>query len=739
MQAPKHPDYNLETNKLKELCNKIDNEILLHVEQVNNYQEKIEDTRQKSGGGFDNDFELASHMFEIYSKKLKEYKKSSDKPYFARIDYKKQGDNEIEKFYIGKTSLLNKEDKRMLIVDWRAPISGVYYSGELGEAMYRSPDGLVIGELLLKRQFEIEKRRLINIFDKGLTPMDEFLQKALWEKKDNRLKDIIMTIQSEQNDIIRAERNRVVIVQGAAGSGKTTIVLHRIAYLMYTFKESLKPNKILTLVPNRLFLNYISDVLPDLGIEDIVQSTFEELSYRLIGKNIKILNKEEKIIELLDKAAEKHDYRENLMKISAFKGSMILKKIIDDYIYDLEKNIIPKDRGIIIEGYELYPAEELNKMFDKNYYYLPLIKRVNRLKGFIKGTLKERINEIKFDLLERLDKKHKSIDEFEEKKSEIERIENNSKKVINDYFKSLKKINIENIYKEIITNKNILSKYINNDNEIEFINDYSQNIFKKKLYESDDLVPLTYLKLKLSGLADNLKFNHIVVDEAQDYNSLQMIILKELSENNSFTIVGDLSQGIYSHSGIYNWNDFIQNVFGDKNTDFLKIRKCYRATKEIMEFANKVIKKSNNQNIILAEPVLRSGDVPAIIESKNQIQMISDIADNILKLIDDGLKSVAVVCRTSEESNEVYKKLKKEINYEIQHISSNDTEYKGGIVVTPIYMAKGLEFDGVIVYNCSEESFSKNELDIKLLYVAITRALHKLIIFYTGEQSLLLE
>lgn len=738
MQAPKHPEYSTEKEKLNEMCRKIDGEITMLEERVNYYEKKTEGIRKTSNGGFVTEFEMASHMFEIHSKKLLEYKRSYDKPYFGRIDFQKLDSKEKESFYIGKTSLLNKEDKKMLIIDWRAPISGIYYSGELGEAMYRSPDGLVIGELSLKRQYEIQDRKLINIFDKGLTPMDEFLQKALWEKKDNRLKDIVMTIQSEQNDIIRAERNKVIIVQGAAGSGKTTIVLHRIAYLMYTYKDSLKPEKILTLVPNKLFLNYISDVLPDLGIEEITQLTFEELSIKIIGKRIKLIDKEEKIVKLLDKTPENSTYRKNLIKVSSFKGSILLKSIIDDYINELEKKIIPKDRGISIEGYEIYSANELNKLFYKNYSYVPLIKRVKRLRGYVKGTNKERINKIIKELERR---KSQSMDQLIEKRDFLDDINENINNSINSYFKSLTKIDIENVYKEIMTNKDLISKYICDDltySDTVFITEYCKSIFDNKIYEPEDLALLTYLKIKLFGINDNYKYNHIVVDEAQDYNSIQMLILKELSENNSFTIVGDLSQGIYSYSGTEDWNDFIENVFGKLNTEFLKIKKCYRSTKEIMEFANKIISNSKNKNLISAEPVLRSGDKPVVIECKSENIMISKILHKILNLKNEGLKSIAIICKTGEESKKIYNQLVELIGDDIQLISNNDTEYNGGIVVIPIYMAKGLEFDGVIIYNCTEESYSKDELDIKLLYVAATRALHKLILYHCGCKSSLL-
>lgn len=737
MQAYKHPEYPNEKEKLSQICVKIDNEIKKHEKEVNFYEEKSEGVRKTSSGGFVTEFEMASHMYEIHSKNLLEYKTAYNKPYFGRIDFKKMGNEKTEVLYVGKTSLINKEDKKMLIVDWRAPISSIYYSGELGEAYYRSPDGIVFGDLLLKRQYEIEKRKLINIFDKGLTPMDEFLQNALWQKKDNRLKDIVMTIQSEQNDIIRAEKNKVIIVQGAAGSGKTTIVLHRIAYLMYTYKDSLKAQNILTIVPNKLFLKYISDVLPDLGIKEITQSTFEDLGLKILGRKIKLVEREEKIVNLIDRNTQNSKYRNDIINASLFKGSLVLKTIIDDYIKNIEKTIIPEDIGIDIEGYEIFSSEEISELFSVDYSYLPLIKRMNRVKKHVKGTYKERIYIIKFKLLKELNKGN----EFDENKDKIKRIEDNIVDTIDQYFKKLLKIDIYNVYKNIVTNVNNLSKYIKEDSiygDPNDISEYSQSVFNDKMYELDDLAPLIYLKMKLSGLNDKFKFSHIVIDEAQDYNSFQMYILKELNDVNSFTIVGDLSQGIYSYSGVQDWNDFIFDVFGKNNTEFLKIKKCYRSTKEIMEFANKIISNSKNENLVLAEPVLRSGDIPEVIECKDEKEMIFNIINDIKDYKDKGFKSIAIICKNGKESLETYNKIKSGAVEDVQLISNKDEEYNGGVVVIPIYMAKGLEFDGVIINNCSKEEYIKDELDIKLLYVAATRALHKLTLYYYGDKSELL-
>lgn len=752
MLANKHSNYIKESAYLAKTYNCVDKETTYIKKEVDILGKKIIQIRKTSGGGYSNDYELTQHFWEINTKKLDELKSAKIKPYFGRIDFKQLSDHEAQTYYIGKTSIIERENDERLVIDWRAPIASLYYSGELGEAMYTAPEGLIMGDLITKRQYEIENRKLVNIFDKGLTPMDEFLQQALWQKKNNRLRDIVTTIQAEQNSIIRADRRNVVIVQGAAGSGKTTIVLHRIAYLMYTYKNILKPENILVIVPNNLFLNYISDVLPDLGVDEIEQSTFEKLALKILEKNYRLTNAEDKLINLLDHESFSNE-RSKIKFASNFKGSYLFKKIIDKFLEDIISNIVPKI-DFKISNYTIYKYNDVNKMFHKDYSYLPVLPRIERIKKHFKETLKEKINDIKNEIHKKYDKladriKQKHSDDekirenliklYDERDEVLNSIDKESLLALERYFKEWTKIDIENLYKNLITNNDLLNKYrpkkIDQEN-IDFMIKHSKRIFKNKYLEKEDLSPLIYIKNKLKGSHSlGKKFGHIVVDEAQDLSPMQMLILKEISSNNSFTIVGDLSQGIHSYRGINDWDEITKNVFQNKRIEYLTIKKCYRSTREIMNFANGVIASLNKKNLPLAQPVLRSGNKPFVI-NKNCIEdIIGDIKEKIEVFRKKQYKSIAIICKTDKECNEVYEKLKKHKCKNIQLITSKDIEYEGEVVIIPSYLAKGLEFDIVIVYDCSKDNYIRDELHIKLFYVAITRALHQLYIYFKNQPS----
>ncbi|WP_353096782.1 RNA polymerase recycling motor HelD [Tissierella praeacuta] len=756
MQVQKHPAFDAENKYLEDTCKCIDGEIDYLSDEVEKMDEELLKFKKSVGGNYSDDVIVKTTIHEANKRKLNQLKRAGDKPYFGRIDFKDIEKSQCETFYVGKTSLTRKDNNKMLIVDWRAPIASLYYSGEIGEVMYKAPGGLIIGDLELKRQYEIENKKLINIFDKGLTPMDEYLQTALWEKKDNRLKDIVNTIQSEQNDIIRADKGKVLIVQGVAGSGKTTIVLHRIAYLMYTYQEIFDAEKLLIIVPNNLFLNYISDVLPDLGVEEIKQFTFEDLALSLLNAEYELVDIETKFYQLLDYQNLSEEYREKLQLSSFLKGSMMFKNIIDRYVRDLSSNLVPRI-DFKINDFIIYSYDEVLKMYEQDYSYLPIVPRSKRIQKYMESNISDKVKTIQEKVIRKCNNKIKELKDSVEdidfirdkiirvydKRDKINKnLEDSMYKAIKRYFDQWENLDIITLYKGLISDCEKLERYNNGEFDkeiITFINDYSKKIFDNGMLEREDLAPLLYLHFKLEGLSLKGKYNHIIVDEAQDYSELQMYILRQLSSNDSFTIVGDISQGIHSYKGIGNWEELMENVFIGCDKELLKLRKCYRSTMEIMNFANQVIKKWKKSDITLAEPVLRSGDKPLIIKKNNDEEIIKDIALRIKELKEEGLKSIAVICKTTEESKDTHQALKDIMDEDIHLITDKDISYGGGIVVIPTYLSKGLEFDAVIIFNCSDENYIEDELHIKLLYVSITRPLHKLFIYYKDNPSVLLD
>lgn len=739
-----HKDFLKEQEYLENTCHDIEYVIGKLSEEMKDLTEKIEVLKKEAKGVFSNDLVIRMELLVAKERKLNILKQAIVKPYFGRVDFKDLMEDEAQAYYIGKTNVQMKD--RMVVLDWRAPISSLYYSGEIGEVMYQAPGGTFIGDLTLKRQYEIESKKLLNVFDKGITPMDEYLFSALSEKKDNRLKDIVTTIQGEQNEIIRAPKDETLIVQGSAGSGKTTIVLHRIAYLLYTYQEILRAENILVIVPNALFLNYISDVLPDLGVSDINQTTYQKLIETQMKTKFEIVPNEVKLLKMLNHEKYTNEERYILQVVSKFRGSMEMKKMIDDYILELLPSYVP-NISVLIDEYEVFSVGELKKIFYDELSYLPLLPRVDRMRVLLKSKLEERVQKIisKIDGIyqnkaKKVKKENSQIDVselmiqvYDERDKLIDKINILAKKCLKVYFDQWKKIDVKQVYKKLITDEHLLGKYTEYNSQIA---EYCKNLYEQDKYEIEDITPIMYLYMEL--ISSNVdKYRHIVIDEAQDYSPFQMYVIKQLNISNSFTIVGDISQGIHSFRGIDKWSELMKQVFDSKYLKYLSLKKCYRSTIEIMNLANHVLSKFSTDDIVLSEPVIRHGKEPQKVKCSTKENMIEEIKSKIEELSKEGHKSIAIICKSSKESDFVYEKLKNtDIN--VSKLTDSDTEYNGGIIVMPVHLAKGLEFDGVLIYDCSKKNYPVDNICIKLLYVAITRALHSVTLYYTNDISGLL-
>ena len=280
---------------------------------------------------------MIKNAIEMYSEKLRLMEKSIDKPYFARLDFARDGETKLEKLYIGKVGVMD-EDNNNIVIDWRAPVSSMYYDSNIGRASYIAPEGTCTGELMLKRQYDIENRELKSYQDVDTVSNDELLKPYLNASADNRLKNIVSTIQHEQNSIIREPISKNIIIQGVAGSGKTTVALHRIAYLVYNYRESIKPNQYLVIGPNKFFVNYISGVLPDLDVENVKQLTYEELCSEFLNEEISLINEDKKIaLSILN---------EDTLKYEKFKVSMEMKNALDKFIQEMDLNILVQTKEL---------------------------------------------------------------------------------------------------------------------------------------------------------------------------------------------------------------------------------------------------------------------------------------------------------------------------------------------------------------------------------------------------------
>lgn len=667
---------------------------------------------------------MIANFIELYSRKISLMKRTIKKPYFARIDFARDGEKNVEKLYIGKVGVMD-EDNNNITIDWRAPISSMYYDSNLGRTSYEAPEGTCTGEILVKRQYEIEDGKLQSFQDVDTVSNDDLLKPYLEASVDNRLRNIVSTIQVEQNAIIREPIAKNVIVQGVAGSGKTTVALHRIAYLVYNNREKINPEQYLVIGPNKFFVNYISSVLPDLDVDNVNQLTYLELCQKSINEKIHLINEEEKLIKSITDMES--------LEYERFKVSMRFKEALDKYVEQIDKSIVP-DEELVIKGYRILPQEIIRKIYNSignNIIYNSIEKKIERVKLLLDKYIEK--NNVK---LERIIKRQyrEKIEELseEEKREEILKLEYVEKELKTNFRASIKKYfnfktkEILNLYYDFLSN---ITKYV----EIEKINDWENKLknnianIKKKKVEFEDLSALIYLKVKIVGTEEYDDYRQIAIDEAQDYGEFSFYALRILFRRATFSIFGDLAQSIYQYRGIKNWNEVLNTTFeGDCELKYLL--KSYRTTTEIMNSANNITK---HINLEIAKPVIRHGEsVEYIRYEKNQIDLIEKIIKEYMK---KAYVSIAIICKNDEEAKKIYKKLK-EKNITATNIVDNENKYDGGICVITSYLAKGLEFDGVIITDASEEKYSSEKaIDMKLLYVAMTRPLHELKVLYQKD------
>ncbi|MEH7009591.1 RNA polymerase recycling motor HelD [Neobacillus niacini] len=689
-----------------------------------------------------------AQYLELAESELERLASVIGKPYFSRINFTSSGDINEEILYIGKASLFDRVNQIPIIVDWRSPIANVYYDGRLGDVTYDAYGETQSGYLSLKRQYEIEDGLLKEIRDIDLTTHDELLQKSLSGKADNRLTEIVATIQNEQNDVIRASLKHPIIVQGAAGSGKTTIALHRISYFLYSSGYRFPPEKLMILAPNRLFIDYISAVLPDLGVNKIKQTTYIDFMRNCLGKKIKLLSPNSKLMQLM-KAEEKSKW---IKWVSSYKGSLDFKELIDNYLIDIEHNLAPS-QDFIIEKSLLMRGQKLNRLFLKEFRYLPVYKRLDKIKNLLTNDLRikksiilTKINTKYDDALDkalyssRLDsdkRREKVVSIMDMKEKRIQTVEQESKVAIKNYMDPFVRKDIFTLYKVLMTSPELLQKYSTtlSEKECKKLSRYGQRIFDKKALELEDLAPLFYMKAKLEGIDEPYKMKSVFIDEAQDYSYFQFAALKEGFETELFTIVGDLAQGIHSYRGLNSWEPLVTEIF--PNSNYHALQKSYRTTVEIMELANDIL-SIMGKDLPIVEPVIRHGDKPRFTKiDPSNLQEVREIIEHDIHLLkEEELNSIAIIGRSDSECLRIHKMLENS-NLPIQLLEEKQDMKKGSVVILPSHLSKGLEFDAVLILTL-EEAYSDEELDIKLLYVAMTRPMHRLYLYGSDLSDLLL-
>lgn len=652
-------------------------------------------------------------------------------PYFARVDFKEKGFENTEKIYIGISSFIDFKSGSIYIYDWRSPISSIFYEYEAGPASYISPSGKIEGTIGLKRQFKIIENKIKYMFDSSIKIDDDILQEILSRSADDKMKNIVSSIQKEQNRIIRDENNQLLIVQGSAGSGKTSIALHRIAYILYRYKDSsVTSDNIVIFSPNQMFNDYISNVLPELGEENINQTTFYEYTKRFIEAPLTVEDPSIQIEYILSK----HNEPEYNMRVSSirYKASDDFLFVVKNYLKYIEEEMI-QFSDIVYDGELIISKEEIDELFKKDYIMFPIIKRLNKIRDRIYYLLNPKKNRKQ----QRLQKELQQSKDCNDNPQIAARLQvlNQSKPVMEKIDK-MTSFDVLEAYKTLFEDDKLfitLAGKTHIPDDWDDIRKITLNSISNNYILNEDAPGYLFIKNVLLGAPNLSRIKHVVVDEAQDYSPMQYEIFKQLFSSCYITILGDLNQSIHPYMMTKN-PERVLEIMDIKNSSIFKLYKSYRSIKEIVEFTKAILPYGER-----IEYINRRGEKPLVIsvpENKTHEELI---LDDIKKLKDEGLNSIAVICKNHHESVILHSRLLKEIknrgqDNSINLVSQDSNVFTTGIVVIPSYLSKGLEFDAVIIYDAGENSYSKEE-ERRLFYTICTRALHKLHIYYSGKLS----
>lgn len=635
------------------------------------------------------DYEEEEHKILLLEKMIKS-------PYFARIDFKFDDEDEFEKIYIGRSSLRKNSYQEMYVYDWRSPIASVFYRFMTGEAFYDAPCGRVTGELNLKRQYEIKNGILEYFFDSDVQIVDEFLRQLLSQNTTAKMKAIVETIQHEQDVVIRDMENDLLMVQGVAGSGKTSIALHRAAYLMYQgLQTKLSANNIMIISPNSIFEQYISNVLPELGEDNVISSVFEDiLSALLIGRKIQSRN------DFLENLIVNSKYKEISRNSIEFKTSSFFREILDQFLIDIPRQWIEFE-DVYYEGKCVVSGQILK----------------DKILGRPETPLGIKLEQLEDYILEQIFGTGKGRGHKEEKN------------LIKQEIQKFIKIDIVELYKILFSNEAYFYSLLQNSNPSQNIKNIwkytKENLEADSLYY-DDAIAIAYLYLKIYGTNKYKNIKQVVIDEAQDYYPLQYEIFNLLFSNAKFTILGDMKQTLAKKEDI-SFYEQIQKILNKKKSSLIMLDKSFRCTNEILNFSLKFIEQSSQ-----IKSFNRNGDSPKVYIADNSEIFIDEIVKEINLCQEKGFQSICLICKTEKNSIYLFNKIKHKLD--IQLIKNGSVSDLQGVFILPVYMSKGLEFDTVLICDADSQNYH-DEDDKNLLYVACTRALHKLSLFCENEVS----
>lgn len=653
----------LAVRKVDERVRQYSEELRQNKQYIHEHQSGMDEADMVAAGQSINRMAFTGESAVARKRKLM---KLGQSPYFGRIDFVKEG--ERTPIYIGIYTF--SDDGVNLIYDWRAPISSMFYDFELGDAWYETPSGKITGEIALKRQYKIAEGRMEFMIENAINIHDEVLQRELSKTADDKMKNIVATIQRDQNAVIRNETAPVMIIQGVAGSGKTSIALHRIAFLLYRFRESISARDILIISPNKVFADYISNVLPELGEENIPETGMEELAAELLENKYRFQSFFQQVSALL----EHHD--ERFIERIRFKSSFEFLSKLNQYLIHIENNFFePQELRI---GKTVVPWPFIHEKF-RAYHRIPLLNRfrevVKDVQNFVRDDVKRKLNgREKAQIWESIPRMVKTGNVFD---------------FYRNFYKWIKRPDL-------------------------FVTGHDGTL------EYSDVFPLIYFRIRLEGIQSYDHVKHLLVDEMQDYTPVQYSVLSRMFKCRK-TILGDISQTVNPYSG--SSAEGIEQIF--PQGDVIKLLRSYRSTWEITNFAQQIFR---NPDIV---PMERHGQSPEVKGFRTNNEELTEIKRITQQFSNSGYQSLGVICKTTKQAEAVYKEVKA---HGVHLLTADSTTFKEGVIVTTAHLAKGLEFDEVVVPFVSSQNY-RTDVDKRMLYIACTRAMHQLTLTHTGDRA----
>ena len=628
-----------------------------------------------------------------------------DSPYFARIDFLFEGEMEAEKIYIGRSTLMDKASLEIAVYDWRTPVASVYYRYGMGNAEYEAPNGVIRGKLQLKRQYEIRRGEMKYYFDADVQVQDAFLRELLSKNTSMQMKAIVETIQRDQDQVIRDMQSELMMVQGAAGSGKTSVALHRIAYLMYQglVERKLESSQILIISPNAVFEKYISRVLPELGERQVKTVLFDEVFHEILPDcdfESRSDWAEKWLAESTDKAL--------LRRVRAFKGSEKCTELMERVVKALPESILPIC-DVCYGDTLLFTKEEVREKLLKAKKNSPLAYRLK----WLENEIMEKAHALKPDRMAALrEEALAQLDDYSDLKATIRMLLIKDAEETVRAVQTFTKVDCEREYRALYENKALFISLCEGLLPVEELEEIRRYTLKSP-WAYEDAAALCYLTERVQGYGYYTDMRQVVLDEAQDTDEMHMALMKLLFPRARFTILGDVHQTLLGNPNRSVYESF-RRILNKEPSMLVNLNKSFRCTRQIWAFASRFLPVQNQ-----GECFSRNGEAPQLCAHTKDEKAAAVAA----AYLESGLGTVAFIAKTKRHAQEVYERLEGSIPLRLldgEHLQ----DFKGAVVL-PLYVAKGLEFDGVVVMDADETHYGA-AADTDLLYIAATRALHRL-------------